>query len=123
MQAQVAFLDQYMKKISNNHDDENKDNTGEIQKQNSNNNIRQFSVDHVVVYSTLSKCRIWPKVLKSGIGFVPTLINFYNSFTKQYSDWLDFKFDPVILSQKYTKIMKKAHLKKRDHPKLIQAVK
>lgn len=86
----------------------------EIKKINSN-----FTIEHVVVYSCLSKCRIWPKVLKSGIGFVPTLINFYNSFTKEYSDWLDFKFDPVILTQKYTKIMKKANMKKKDNPKLI----
>lgn len=54
---------------------------------------------------------------------MPTLIHFYNSFTKQYGDLLDFKFDPVILSQKYTKIMKNINMKKRDHPKLIDAIK
>lgn len=54
---------------------------------------------------------------------MPTLINFYNSFTKQYGDLLDFKFDPVILSQKYTKIMKSINMKKKDHPKLVEAVK
>lgn len=51
---------------------------------NVNENIKnnRFNIQHVVVYSSLSKCRIWPKILKSGIGFVPTLINFYNNFTK-----------------------------------------
>ena len=33
------------------------------------------------MYSCLSKCRIWPKLLKSGKGFVPELIDFYNNFT------------------------------------------
>lgn len=76
----------------------------------------------MIVYSSLSKCRIWPKLLKTGIGLVPTLVNFYNSFTKKYNECLDFKFDPLILTQKYTKIMKKVNDRKRDHPQLVKAV-
>ena len=55
-------------------------------------------------------------MLKSGKGFVPNLINFYNEFTEAYNEELEFKFDPVILSKKYTNIMKKVQKKKKDHP-------
>jgi hypothetical protein len=78
-----------------------------------------LSLEHVVIYSSLSKCRIWPKVMKSGGGFVPNLITFYNYFTSKYHDELDFKFDPIILSNKYTKIMNRINSKKKDHPQLV----
>lgn len=55
-------------------------------------------------------------MLKSGKGLVPDLINFYNKFTEDHNEELDFKFDPVILSRKYTNIMKKVQNKKKDHP-------
>ena len=62
-------------------------------------------------------------MLKSGQGFVPDLIQFYNAFTNKYGNFLEFKFDPIILSQKYTKIMKKVNSKKKDHPKIATALK
>lgn len=83
-----------------------------------------YTLEHVMIYSTLSKCRIWPKILKvGGDKFVPELIRFYNGFTHKYSDYLSFKFDPIILSQKYTKIMNKVNSRKRDHPQLVGALK
>lgn len=80
------------------------------------------NINHVVVYSCLSKCRIWPKILKCGRGFVPQLIDFYNGFTERHQNELDFKFDPVILTKKHTKIMKKHQHKKKDHPNLVKAI-
>lgn len=78
--------------------------------------IQQYSIEHVIIYSSLSKCRIWPKMLKSSTTLVPSLIGFYNQFTKDFSYDLSYKFDPVILTHKYEKVMNKIEEKKKSFP-------
>ena len=65
-----------------------------------------FSLFHVILFSCLSKCNIWPSMFKTSKTLVPSLIEFYNSFFNNFTKYLDYKFDPLILSTKYSKLVK-----------------
>jgi hypothetical protein len=43
------------------------------------------------------------------------MVCLYRTFVDEFKNDLDFKFDPVILSAKYTKIMEKSKLKKKTN--------
>lgn len=61
-------------------------------------------------------------MLKSSTGLVPSLVGFYNQFTKDFSYDLSYKFDPVILTQKYEKAMNKIEERKKSFPELFRAI-
>jgi hypothetical protein len=65
-----------------------------------------FGLFHVILFSCLSKCSIWPSMFKTSKTLVPSLIEFYNSFFNNFTKYLDYKFDPLILSTKYSKLVK-----------------
>lgn len=61
-------------------------------------------------------------MLKSSTNLVPSLIGFYNQFTKDFSYDLSYKFDPVILTHKYEKVMNRIEEKKKSFPELFNAI-
>lgn len=61
-------------------------------------------------------------MLKSSANLVPFLIRFYNQFTKDFSYDLSYKFDPVILTHKYEKVMNKIEERKKSFPELFFAI-
>jgi len=81
-----------------------------------------YNIFHVILFSGLSKCTIWPAMYKTSKALVPELINFYNNFFQHFQQYLDYKFDPLILSNKYTKLVKNIKQKRLAHPELFNAV-
>jgi hypothetical protein len=61
-------------------------------------------------------------MLKCSDQLVPLLVNFYNTFTKHYYYDLSYKFDPIILTPKYERIMNKIDSKKKMFPKLFECL-
>lgn len=82
----------------------------------------QFNLFHVILFSSLSKCTIWPNMFKTSRTLVPSLIEFYNRFFNEYTQYLEYKFDPLILSPKFSRLVKHIKQKKLANPQLFEAV-
>ena len=55
-------------------------------------------------------------MFKTSKALVPSLVDFYNQFFNNFSKYLDYKFDPLILSTKYNKLVKQIKEKKLANP-------
>lgn len=53
---------------------------------------------------------------KTSQKLVPSLIQFYSSFHHQFMQFLEYKFDPLILSNKFNRIVKNIKQKKLANP-------
>ena len=62
-------------------------------------------------------------MFKTSKTLIPSLIDFYNSFFNSFTQYLDYKFDPIILSSKYNKLVKHIKEKKLANPEFFEAVK
>lgn len=47
-----------------------------------------FCYFHVIAFSCLSKCTIWPGMYKTSQKLVPLLIEFYSNFHNQFKEYL-----------------------------------
>jgi len=76
------------------------------------------------VASSLSKCKIWPKLYRNNAEHeqLGPIVRFYRRFVDSFGDELDFKFDPAILSVKYTKVMEKNRLRKKTNLPFLKLV-
>jgi hypothetical protein len=95
----------------------------EFRKMREKKNEANYNIFHVILFSGLSKCNIWPSMYKTSKTLVPELIDFYNDFFQHFQKYLDYKFDPLILSNKYTKLVKNIKQKRLANPALFEAVK
>ncbi len=82
----------------------------------------RWGILHVIVFSALSKCSIWPGMFKTSLKILPSLIGFYTRFHSDFSTLLDYKFDPLVLSSKYGRIVNDIRQRKLANPILFKSV-
>ncbi|KAL4494067.1 hypothetical protein ABPG72_016023 [Tetrahymena utriculariae] len=85
----------------------------------------EYSFLDVIVFSSLQKCRIWPKLYKDGKKSkkeLPQLIDWYKVFMNTYKHEIEYQFDPNIVTSKYQKRLEIQKKEKRLDKKLIEAV-
>jgi hypothetical protein len=61
-------------------------------------------------------------MFKTSRSLVPSLIEFYNRFFNEFTQYLEYKFDPLILSPKFNRLVKQIKEKKLAHPELFAAI-
>ena len=82
----------------------------------------RWGILHVIVFSALSKCSIWPGMYKTSLKILPSLIGFYSRFHTDFSALLDYKFDPLVLSSKYGRIVNDIRQRRLANPLLFKSV-
>ena len=84
------------------------------------------SILDVMVLSSLSRCKIWSKILrakKKSNSPLPNLFSWYCYMNKLYKPLIDYQIDPTIQTRKFQKQTFRKQLEKFTHPVFIEAVK